>query len=452
MTNPRMIVPAESYAKLFAHALPILPGARDAAVRRQREASFERFRAFGFPGPKTEEWKYTQVAPLVRLAYGLPDPARLDRSALAPYLLPERSAQRAVFINGRFAPELSDMSSAQSGVEITTLAGALENGLASDVLAYSEEPEQAREREQNRGFGALNAAMFGDGCFIRLAAGAVPRRPLHLLFVSVGQEAPLLISPRNVIVLGNGAALDLVETHLAIGQGRNLTNLVNRVIVGQGAALRHDRLQIGEVDGTLIGRTQYEISADARLTQTLATLGGALVRNEIEALLDGPRIEAQLNGLYLTRDRQHIDNVIRIVHAQPGSHSDQFYKGVLDGQAQAAFAGKIIVERPAQKTNAYQRNNNLLLSPDAEVDTKPELEIFADDVKCSHGATVGELDEGELFYLRSRGLDPQTARGLLTFAFAGEVLERFANATVAAQARREILRWLPGGAALGELG
>jgi Fe-S cluster assembly protein SufD len=446
-----MIVPDESYTKLFARALPNLPGARHPAVRRGREASFERFQSFGFPGPKTEEWKYTPVAPLVRLNYGLPEPVRLETSDLAPYLLEDGTALRAVFVNGRFAPELSDIESADRGVTISTLGGALENGLASDVLAYSEEPEQAREREQNRGFSALNAAMFGDGCFVRVAAHAAPRRPLQLLFVSVGQEAPLLISPRNVIALDDGAALDLVETHVAIGQGQNLTNLVNRVVLGERAVLRHDRLQIGEVSSSLIGRTQYEISADARLTQSLATLGGALVRNEIEALLHGARIEAQLNGLYLTRDRQHIDNVIRVVHAQPGSHSDQFYKGVLDGRAQAAFAGKIIVERPAQKTNAYQKNSNLLLSPDAEVDTKPELEIFADDVKCSHGATVGELDERELFYLRSRGLDPETARGLLTFAFAGEVLERFANATVAAQARREMLRWLPGGAALGEL-
>ncbi len=175
------------------------------------------------------------------------------------------------------------------------------------------------------------------------------------------------------------------------------------------------------------------------------------MRNEIEAVLDGSGIELALNGLYLTRERQHIDNNILVDHARPGSHSDQFYKGVLDGQAQAVFAGKIVVRRDAQKTNAYQKNDNLLLSPDAEIDTKPELEIFADDVKCSHGATAGELDERELFYMRSRGLDPATARSLLTYAFADEVLERFRNQAVAAQARREVLRWLPGGGAFEEL-
>jgi Fe-S cluster assembly protein SufD len=219
-------------------------------------------------------------------------------------------------------------------------------------------------------------------------------------------------------------------------------------VIGRGAELNHDRLQLGEVAGSLVGKTHYRISADARLTQTVATFGGALVRNEIEAVLDGSAIEMGLNGLYLGRERQHIDNAIQIEHARPGSASDQFYKGVLDGRAQAAFAGRIVVQRDAQKTNAYQANNNLLLSPDAEIDTKPELEIFADDVKCSHGATAGELDERALFYLRSRGLEPATARSLLTYAFADEVLERFKNPAAAGQARRELLRWLPGGAEL----
>jgi Fe-S cluster assembly protein SufD len=201
----------------------------------------------------------------------------------------------------------------------------------------------------------------------------------------------------------------------------------------------------------MIGRTRYEVSADARLTQTLATLGGGLVRNEISAVLQGAGIEATFNGMYFTRERQHVDNNILVDHAAPGSVSDQFYKGILDGRSRAVFAGKIVVRRAAQKTNAYQANNNLLLSPEAEIDTKPELEIFADDVKCSHGATAGELDERELFYLRSRGLDPVTARNLLTFAFAGAVLERFAHPAIAEQARAGLLRGLPGGAALEEL-
>ena len=221
--------------------------------------------------------------------------------------------------------------------------------------------------------------------------------------------------------------------------------------VGEGAAFRHDRLQVGDTDGRFIGRFESDIADSARLVQTLATLGGGFVRNEVVARLNGSNIHAQFNGLYFTRTGQHVDNMLKIDHTAPGSVSDQYFKGVLDGRAKAAFAGKIHVHQAAQQTNAYQTNNNLLLSPDAEINTKPELEIYADDVKCSHGATAGELDEHELFYLRSRGLDPETARTMLTFAFADEVLERFANPHLLEVAKRDMLRWLPGGDTLADM-
>jgi Fe-S cluster assembly protein SufD len=442
-TTQQRIAPPAHYRALFGAALGDLPGAATLPCRRLREESFARFEAQGFPGPKAEAWKYTQLAPIAKLEFRLPERVAIDRAEIAPFLV-EEAAATLVFVNGAFAADLSDVPSAEKGVTVTSLDQALERGNRDCLDLLPEEDDE-------RGLSALNGALAGGGCLISLADHATLRGPVQLLFASVGQEQPTLISPRNLVMLGDGARLDLIESHVALGGGRNLTNLVNRIVVGRGAKLRHDRLQLGEVAGSLIGRTEYRIAADARLTQSLATLGGGLVRNEIDALVDGSGIELQLNGLYLTRARQHVDNTIRVDHARPGSVSDQFYKGVLDGQSHAVFAGKIVVRRDAQKTNAYQANNNLLLSPDVEIDTKPELEIFADDVKCSHGATSGELDERELFYLRSRGLDPDTARSMLTFAFAGEVLERFANPTIAAQARRELVRWLPGGAQLGEL-
>jgi Fe-S cluster assembly protein SufD len=441
--HQRIEAPAH-YRALFGEALAELPGAATLPCRRLREESFARFEALGFPGAKAEAWKYTPLAPLAKLEFRLPSRVEVDRADIAPFLLDEPAATRLVFVNGRFASDLSDTLSAKNGVAITNLDQALER---ADRDCFDLLPED----DDERGLSALNGALVAGGCLISLADRATMRGPVQLLFVSVGQDEPTLISPRNIVVLGDGAKLDLVESHVALRGGRNLTNLVNRIVVGRAAQLRHDRLQLGEVAGSLIGRTDYRIAADARLTQSLATLGGGLVRNETLALVDGSGVELGLNGLYLTRERQHVDNTIRVDHAKPGSVSDQFYKGVLDGEARAVFAGKIIVRRDAQKTNAYQANNNLLLSPDVEIDTKPELEIFADDVKCSHGATSGELDERELFYLRSRGLDPDTARSMLTFAFADEVLERFANAAIAAQARRELVRWLPGGAQLGEL-
>jgi Fe-S cluster assembly protein SufD len=443
MADQTIPAPAH-YRDLFGGALADLPGAARLPCRRLREASFARFEALGFPGPKAEAWKYTPLAAIARLEFQLPAPVTLRRADIAPHLIDDTGARHLVFVNGRFSSDLSDSLSAAKGATVTSLAAALERG---DEVCLDLVPED----DDDRGLSALNGALASDGCLISLADQAALPGPVQLLFVSVGEDQPELISPRNVISLGDGARLDLVESHVVLGAGRHLTNLMNRIVVGRAAQLRHDRLQRGEIAGSLIGRTEYRIAADARLTQSVATLGGGLVRNEIEALVDGSGVELALNGLYLTRDQQHVDNAILVDHAKPGSVSDQFYKGVLDGRSRAVFAGKIVVRRAAQKTNAYQANNNLLLSPDAEINTKPELEIFADDVKCSHGATSGELDEHELFYLRSRGLDTDTARSLLTFAFADEVLERFANAAITAQAKRELVRWLPGGRLLEEL-
>ena len=297
----------------------------------------------------------------------------------------------------------------------------------------------------------LNAAFADCGAVIKIDAGHELDDPIELLFVSTDDRAERMINPRILIELGDGASLDLIETHLFGEQSSLLTNLVTRCTIGEGAKLRHDRLQIGDTGGRFIGRFDCDIGSGASLVQTLATLGGGFVRNEIAARLNGTGIEAQFNGLYLTRTGQHIDNMLQIDHTAPGSVSDQYYKGVLDGRARAAFAGKIHVHQAAQQTNAYQTNNNLLLSADAEINTKPELEIYADDVKCSHGATAGELDERELFYLRSRGLDPKPARTMLTFAFADEVLERFASPHLLGMAKRDMLRWLPGGDILADM-
>jgi Fe-S cluster assembly protein SufD len=438
----RSIMPGAPYPALFGSALPELPGSRHVGIRRLREAGFDRFMALGLPGPKSEAWKYTPLGRLARAAFVLPAATALARADVAPYLVD--GATHLVFVNGRFSADLSDDESADERATIVTVAGALERGDPQALAAVSEaDPERA--------FSALNEAFVADGCLIRLADGYARERPVQLLFVSVGQDRPVLINPRNVVIVGDGARLELIESHVVLDGSQSLVNLVNQVTLGEGAELRHDRLQTGVAEGTIIGQTHYDVAADARLTQTLATLGGALVRNEIRAVMQGSGIEAAFNGMYFVRERQHVDNNILVDHAAPGSVSDQFYKGILDGQSRAVFAGKIVVRRAAQKTNAYQANNNLLLSPEAEIDTKPELEIFADDVKCSHGATAGELDERELFYLRSRGLDPVTARNLLTFAFAGAVLERFTNPAIAEQAKVGLLRGLPGGAALEEL-
>ena len=439
----RNLAPPEAYAGIFAEALATLPGAETQAeeVRKQQ---FEDFAKTGFPGPKVETWKYSPLGAIAKSAFRPTSEESASAVSLDDYLVPGEDVIRLVFVNGKLDRECSSRLLSLGGITIGSLGDALAAGAvdAEDLLT-------AGDRE--RGFDALNAAFADCGAVIKIAAGHELDDPIQLLFVSSGNQAERMINPRIMVDVGDGASLELIETHVFGDDAGLLTNLVAQVNLGRGASLRHDRLQIGNVESRFIGRIETDIGEQAKLTQTLATLGGGFVRNEIAARLNGSEIEAQFNGLYLTRSGQHVDNVLKIDHTAPNSVSDQYYKGVLDGRAKAAFAGKIHVHQAAQQTNAYQTNNNLLLSPDAEINTKPELEIYADDVKCSHGATAGELDERELFYLRSRGLDPEAARTMLTFAFADEVLERFASPHLLNLAKQEILHWMPGGEMLRDM-
>lgn len=440
----RNLTPSDAYAGIFAEALGRLPGAETPA-ETVRRAEFEKFAKIGFPGPKVEAWKYSPLGNIAKTALRPADGMSTSSVALDDYLIPGDNVTRMVFVNGELDRERSSQLINMGGVTIGALSDALAAGAIdpASLLAGG---------DSERGFDALNGAFADCGAVIKVPAGRQISNPVQLVFASEGSQTEAMVNPRVLIDIGDGASLDLAETHLFGAGSGLLTNLVTRCWVGADANFRHDRLQVGDVEGRFIGRFYTAIGERAKLTQTLATLGGGFVRNEIAARLNGSEIEAQFNGLYLTRTGQHVDNMLIIDHTAPGSVSDQYYKGVLDGRAKAAFAGKIHVHQAAQQTNAYQTNNNLLLSPDAEINTKPELEIYADDVKCSHGATAGELDERELFYLRSRGLDPETARTMLTFAFADEVLERFGSKALLVQAKREILRWLPGAEILGDMG
>ncbi len=435
----RNLSPPDAYAGIFADAMAKLPGSAG-PVDALRKQHFERFQKIGFPGPKVEEWKYSPLGSIAKTAFK-PATEIVGRPTVDGYLL--KDATRFVFINGVLDQNCSSSAVTDDGILIATLEDALQQGLIPT--------EKLLEGADDRGFDQLNAAFADCGAVIRVKAGRKVKKPVQLLFVSSGDQQERMINPRISIEIEAGASLDLVETHVFGDEAGLLTNLVTHCQLGESATLHHDRLQIGNTEGRFIGLFDVDLAANANLVQTLATLGGGFVRNDITARLNGSNIEAQFNGLYLTRTGQHIDNVLKIDHTAPGSVSDQYFKGVLDGRAKAAFAGKIHVHQAAQQTNAYQTNNNLLLSPDTEINTKPELEIYADDVKCSHGATAGELDERELFYLRSRGLDPEMARTMLTFAFADEVLERFASAELLDQAKQEMLRWLPGGDILADM-
>lgn len=437
--------PVAAFAEVFGRQHGLLPGGRDGGLARFRAASFDRFQAEGFPTTRAEPWKYTNVAKVANLAMALAPKAEVGAGAAAEHTAGGPKARRIIFVNGHVAPELSHVASLPQGVRVLSLTRALEE-MPDRVRAVMAETE-----DDGRSFTALNAAFAASGAWIELEDGVALDEPLQLLFLTRGQPAAVMTHPRNVVLLGARSRLRLIESHVALGDGHCLTNLVNQVRLGEGAVLEHDRLQLGRDGSSFVGKSFLDIAARARLRQGTATVGGTLARNENEARLNGEQGECVLNGAYLPRGREHVDNLIRIHHAAPNCHSDQFYKGVLDEEAHAVFAGKIIVHQVAQKTNAYQKNDNLLLSDDAEIDTKPELEIYADDVKCSHGATIGDLDPTALFYLRSRGLGVAAARGILTFAFVAEAIDRFADETVRRQARHAVAGRLPGAEALREM-
>ena len=419
-------------ATLPGHALPWLSGLRDKAI--------ERFSSLDFPTPKVEEWKFTNLAPLTKTVFG-PGPAKADEDAgdaVQGFLMEETPCHLLVFVDGRYRPRLSALGDLPAGAEVTTLAAALK--ARPDMLeshlgggtAIGEKP-----------FVALNTAFMADGAVLNLEPGVALERPVHFLYMASAHEAPVVTHPRTLVLAGRGSAATVLESYIGAGSQTYWTNAVTDVVVDEGAALKHYRLQAEGAKAFHIATTEVRLARDSRYESFVLAVGGRLARNEIAAALNGTNIDCRLSGAYLARDRQHIDNTTLIDHAQPESHSREVYKGVLDGKAHAVFQGKIVVRPQAQKTDAHQLNKNLLLSETARVDTKPELEIHADDVKCSHGASVGELDAEALFYMRARGIDARHARNLLIEAFVGETFEHISFPPVRAHLERMASSWLP---------
>jgi Fe-S cluster assembly protein SufD len=401
----------EAYLAAFRHAEGVLPGG--AALRRTRQTAIGRFALLGFPTTHNEEWRYTNLAPLLKTPYrpapAGPLPAGLPKAAL-------------VFVNGRFAPELSTAHELP-GLSVSSLKQAIASGAIEDRIG------SVAAFEENA-LVALNTAMFEDGALIVIADGAVIAEPIELLFLSLAGGTPVVSYPRNVILAGRDSQAQVVETYRGSGTAGSFTNAVTEVFAADGAVFEHYKLQEENQAALHFGMLAVRQGASSTVVSHNIALGAALARNEIAAVLDGEGAECNLNGLYVTAGRQHVDNYTTLDHARPHSTSRELYKGVLDGKSQAVFHGRIIVRPEAQKTDAIQRNRNLLLSDGAVINTKPQLEIYADDVKCTHGATVGQVDPDAIFYLRSRGIALEEARKLLTYAFTSEMTSAMKVASV----------------------
>ena len=406
-----------------------------------RQAAFARFAELGLPTTQDEEWKYTSLAPLAKIQFEpaaqekLPTLEQLDRLAGGSA---GTGAVRLVFVNGRHRPELSSHADAAGGAFIGSLGAALAE------RAELVEPELARHADYQRdALTALNTAFIEDGSFIHLPAQAILETPIHLLFVSTAPGNAALSQPRNLIVLGARSQATVIETYAGLSEGVYFTNAVTEVVLGENARLDHYKLQEESARAFHIALLQVHHGRDSRFTSHSVALGAALARNEVRALLASEGSECTLNGLYLATGKQHLDNRTLIDHQSPRCTSRELYKGVLDGQSRGVFSGRVLVRKDAQKTDASQSNKNLLLSDEALVDTKPQLEIFADDVKCAHGAAVGQLDEDALFYLRSRGISQEAAKSLLTYAFASEMVNLIPLGPLRAHVRELVTSRLP---------
>jgi Fe-S cluster assembly protein SufD len=343
-----------------------------------------------------------------------------------------------VFVDGRHRPELCDLGTLPAGVTVASLAAALEAPPPWLEAALAAVPAADGEALL-----AFNTAFMRDGALVRLEPGVRLETPLHLLFVAGPGAAERVLPLRNLILAGAGSSATVLESYVGIGGGRYWTSVVSHAVVGEGAAISHAKHQDEGSEAVHLAATGATLAEGSRYASFALSLGGRLARNGIAAALDGSGIDCDLSGAYLARGRQHLDTSTWIDHVGPGSTSREHYKGVLDESAHGVFQGRITVRPDAQQTDAHQLNKNLLLSDGAQVDTKPALEIHADDVKCSHGATVGELDAEALFYLRARGLDEALARRLLIEAFIADVVDQVEAAALRGYLKRAVLGWLP---------
>ena len=386
-----------------------------------RKAAMARFAESGWPTLRDEDWRYTNIAPISSLAFNpiLEESKHsLSVQTLRQFPLTQADGYRLVFVNGRYAEDLSSTPPENSGIQIQSLAKALRE---DSPLLESHLNRQAPVAES--AFVALNTAFFQDGALISASAGAQVEAPILLLFISIATAAGNVSHPRNLIIAEKGAKLTVIESYVRASDVPHLTNTISELVIGEAAVVEFCKFQDESPHAFHVAGIHAHLSRNSKLTAHSIATGGRIARNNIRVKLDGEGINCTLNGLYLTRDEQLCDHHMIVEHAKPHCNSHEYFNGILDGRSRGVFHGRILVRPEAQKTDAKQTNKNLLLSDDATANTKPQLEIYADDVKCTHGATIGQLNEDSIFYLRARGIGLETARRMLIHAFAGEIID-----------------------------
>jgi len=432
----------DPYLSSFAQLQKELEGKQPAWLGRIRKAAILRFSDLGFPTSRQEEWKYTEVAPIRRTLFR---PAAYELDGLSTERLTgltfcNLQCPRLVFLNGHYSAELSSLKGLPKTVQVQSLAEVLKQ--SPDLV----KPHLTRHaRYEDHPFVALNTALIQDGALVHVPKGEVLQEPIHLLFLSTAAEEAVAVHPRNLILVDDNSQVTIVESYIGLHKGVYFTNSVTEIVAAENTVVDHYKLHQESKKAFHIATMQVYQDRSSSVRTFNATLGGKLTRNEVNVVLDGEGAECGLEGLYLISGRQHVDNHTRLEHAKPHCDSREMYKGILDEKATGVFHGRIVVRPGAQKTDSKQTNNNLLLSDEALINTKPQLEIYADDVKCTHGATIGQLDPDALFYLRSRGIDQTTARSLLIYAFASQVVNRIKVEQVRTELDEYLFSWLPEG-------
>jgi Fe-S cluster assembly protein SufD len=435
--------------RVTATGTPVAPAARAAEpawVAELRRAGAARFEGLRLPTTRSEDWRFTDLSPVAKASLApMHAPGALAPADIAPFLFGHAEWPRLVFANGRYQPALSRLE----GLPAEATVGPLTALLAETPELLEGTLGQVATQPAAAALVGQNASAFAEGYAIVLPAGAAVKTPIHVLWVTDGRAAEGAVHPRNVVVLGANAVASVVESYVSLADGVSLTNTVTEARLAEGARFDHCKIQREGVRAFHLATLEARQERDSYLNSFSFAEGAALSRTNIYTTLAGPGAHATLYGLYLGTGRQHVDHQTRIEHAAPDCTSWEVYKGILDGHAHGVFNGKVYVRPEAQKTDGKQTNKNLLLSETAKVDTKPQLEIFADDVKCTHGATVGSLDAVPLFYLRSRGIPEPEARTLLTYAFAADVLEEIRSRPVVDHLETLMRMWL-GGSAVGQ--
>ena len=437
-----IITRENSYHEAFRALQESQPDTPGSWLKRLRESAMESFQELGFPSVKDEEWKYTNVAPIARIDFKPATSVRAARSGsadgeLATFGCVEAKDSQLVFVNGILRSDLCSLTGLPPEVVAMDLSQAISDDRYGEI-AWKHLAQQA-DYVAN-GFTALNTAFISHGVFVYIPKGVIVEAPMHLLFIS--DDVQTANFPRVLLVAEENSSATVIESYAGTRDASYFTNAVVELVLKEGARLEHYKVQRESIRAFHIATTAADLGPNSRYDATTITFGAELSRHDIDVTMDQEGAECWVDGLYLVTTGQHADTHSLIDHRKPHCTSHQLYKGILDGKSRAVFNGKVFVRHDAQKTDAMQTNKNLLLSNEARVDTKPQLEILADDVKCAHGAAVGQIDEDELFYLETRGIHHDLARNLLTYGFAEEVIGKIKVESIRAQLDEAVLNRL----------